>query len=401
MNKINLNKMLLISTAMLFKIFGALSLLAINYVISNAYSLDKVAEFGVLTSSLVLSSFVSKAGLDIYAIKHISKAPCPAKAEIAGVLIFISGFTSLLTAIVSYIVFHKLFFSVAVFLFGMFSVLPEILRANGDVIKYSAIRNFSVNFFLLLLIWSCTLIYSAIDITNLYLFSIVISLAICVFVYVYYSIPIKLSFPNHIKIRQVLSESLYMQISSFYIYLLGGFSVLILSFFKEKQDVAFFFICIQLALVFNMITTTIGMLYGPLLSKSYAINKSDFKYKYFQASLLNIIFLLPPLILYIVMGDAILSYFFGVEDREAYNVLIALSFGYFVSGVVGPKYAALNMTGHHKTLVKLMTIVVVIGLIMNTIVASLFSATIFAFSTIFFTISLSLGCFYIIVKRVF
>lgn len=378
---------------LIFKISGACSLLFINMLITKGWGVSKVGEFAVITSSLLLAAMLSRCGLDSYIVKFGSRGSIRDVSKLTYKASYIVFISSILVSILFYFSGHKILLVVVIIFYSQFFVLPEVLRALGNSFAYSLIRSFLLNASIFFIIVLCYIFKVEPEFEYIYLLSTFLCLLLFFTKYLQLGGEIEPYPIKYNEVKDVLKETVFMQISSLSIYFLGNFSVLILSLFYTDELVGKYFIIVQMTLIFNLVITSVGIYVGPKLSTSAAAgNWKQFKEYYFLSSFLTSLFLLPILIIYFFWGKALLAGLFNIYDEETYYYLLVMSIGYFLSSLCGPKFSALNMTGNHLLLAKIMFFFLVFGLFLNFISIYFLGFNAFIYISISVNFLLAVSC---------
>lgn len=170
---------------------------------------------------------------------------------------------------------------------------------------------------------------------------------------------------EHLKSKNILFISLPMMITSAMGLIVTQTDILMLGSMSTAESVGIYAITVKLALLSTFILTSVNVVIAPKISELYYSNKPYELQKLVQKTTrLIFLFSLPVVIILIVFGKFILS-FFGDEFAIGYAALFFLLIGQILSIISGPTEFFLNMTGHQKNLNYITIICAILNIILN------------------------------------
>jgi len=353
-----------ISIILVFKVFGALSILMVSMIIGQYYGPEKLGIFSLIVSLLMIGSVLSKVGLDTYTLKIVSELDGNLK-EIALYIkkiikiIFLTGLlTSMLFFILSDFINEYVFksFNATYYVTGLaiiaipfayIGVLPEIFRALGGVGKYSFFRSISQNLLVLILISAGILTNIIVDPIYALYSSIGITIVlILLYLYLFLKKRGINIFASGLYKKSVLRHSYPMALTSTMMLMVAYTDSFMIGYYINEYQVGVYSACISIASIFLFAQTSINVYVAPKISRCYS--RGDLvgvKHLYASSTKLLIVVSLFILLVVSVFSDLFLG-LYGSKFLHAEGVLLIVSTGYFINSCFGVVGYLLNMTNN-------------------------------------------------------
>ena len=156
-------------------------------------------------------------------------------------------------------------------------------------------------------------------------------------------------------------------------FLLGGIaiintklSVVIVGVFRPVEEVGFYRIAVTASTIISFLLMAVNMTIAPLISELYYGGKKD-QLQRILTKTVRFIFIIGLMISigYWVLGNFLISLFYGHEYLPAYLPLVILSFGQLVNVGAGSVGNVLNMTGYQNDTVKGQVIAAISSVALN------------------------------------
>lgn len=166
--------------------------------------------------------------------------------------------------------------------------------------------------------------------------------------------------------QAILSISMPMLMASSMDFLIVHTGVIMLGIFRTEADVGYYAIAVKLATLTTFTIQAVNTMAGPKFSEFFHSDKIDELFHVARKSTKLIFFTNIPILLSIcILGETILTIFFGREFSVAYPALLVLVLGQFVNTVTGLPGMFLNMTGKQTVLRNIMSAAAALSILLN------------------------------------
>lgn len=173
-------------------------------------------------------------------------------------------------------------------------------------------------------------------------------------------------FVENLPVKNILSISLPMLMSTSMVFIIGRSGVIILGMFRPEAEVGYYSIAVNLATLAAFALQAINSMSASKFSELYHSNKIDELFYVAKKSAKLIFWTTVPILLSLaVFGKPIISLLYGQSFAVAYPALLLLALGQFVNSVSGSTAMFMNMTGHQIALRNIMAGAAVINVILN------------------------------------
>jgi O-antigen/teichoic acid export membrane protein len=164
-----------------------------------------------------------------------------------------------------------------------------------------------------------------------------------------------------IKTKAILTKSIPMMLSGFFLILLNWTDVLMLGKFESERNIGIYNASFKLGYLTLFFVTAMGALIIADVAKFYTVKDFGMLKKIInKATQLTIFFTLPVALTLIFFSEYLLG-FFGSEFKEGRIALILITLGAFFNAATGNVDQILNMTGNEKKVIQVM----VVGFLFN------------------------------------
>jgi O-antigen/teichoic acid export membrane protein len=164
-----------------------------------------------------------------------------------------------------------------------------------------------------------------------------------------------------IKTKAILTKSIPMMLSGFFLILLNWTDVLMLGKFESERNIGIYNASFKLGYLTLFFVTAMGALIIADVAKFYTVKDFGMLKKTInKATQLTIFFTLPVALTLIFFSEYLLG-FFGSEFKEGRIALILITLGAFFNAATGNVDQILNMTGNEKKVIQVM----VVGFLFN------------------------------------
>ncbi len=178
------------------------------------------------------------------------------------------------------------------------------------------------------------------------------------------SIPGDLQQPMPMK--DILTISLPMLMTSTMMFIIGQTGVLMLGMFRPEAEGGYYSIAVKLATLTSFVLTAINSMAAPKFSELYHSGKIDDLFYIAKKSAKLVFWSTTPVLLgFLVFGKPILQTVFGPDFAVAYPALVILVLGQFVHSVAGATGYFMNMTGNQNMFRNIVCIAALANVILN------------------------------------
>ncbi len=155
--------------------------------------------------------------------------------------------------------------------------------------------------------------------------------------------------PRPLPVKQIVSLSLPMLMTSTMTFIIGQTGVIMLGMFRPEAEAGYYSIAVKLATLTGFILYAVNSMAGPRFSELYHSDRLDELFYVAKKSAKLIFWTTTPVLLgFVLLGKPILYFALGPEYVVAYLPLVLLVIGQFVHSVSGATGLFMNMTGHQK-----------------------------------------------------
>lgn len=167
-------------------------------------------------------------------------------------------------------------------------------------------------------------------------------------------------------VREILTISLPMLLTSAMTFLIGQTGVVVLSMFRSETEVGYYAIAVKLATLTSFVLNAVNAMAGPKFSELFHSGQMDELFYVAQKSSKLIFFVTTPMLLgLIIFGKPLLGIVFGQEFTLAYPALLLLIIGQFVHSISGATALFMNMTGHQNTFRNIVLLAALFNICLN------------------------------------
>lgn len=136
--------------------------------------------------------------------------------------------------------------------------------------------------------------------------------------------------------REIFSFALPMMTSDMLVALNESIVVLLLGYYRNMQDVAFFRVAVPIASVTQMVTVTAALLYMPAAARLFAGGDlKGLQYLYWRTAAWIAVFSFPIFTATFAFAKPVMALLYGERYADAGVILAIMSVGYFVNVVFG------------------------------------------------------------------
>lgn len=159
-----------------------------------------------------------------------------------------------------------------------------------------------------------------------------------------------------IAIKEILSLSLPMLMTSTMNFTIGQTGVIMLGMFRSEREVGLYAIAVKLATLTTFVLSAINSMAAPKFSELYHSGKINDLFYVAQKSTKIIFWTTMPILLgLVIFGKLTLQIIFGQDFVLAYPALLFLVLGQSINSISGSTGVFMNMTGNQKILRNIMT----------------------------------------------
>lgn len=166
--------------------------------------------------------------------------------------------------------------------------------------------------------------------------------------------------------QAILSISLPMLMAASMDFLIAQTGVIMLGVFRTEADVGYYAIAVKLATLTTFTIQAVNTMAGPKFSELFHSDKIDELFHVARKSTKLIFFTNIPILLGVcILGETILTIFFGSDFAAVYPALLVLVLGQFVNTVTGLPGMFLNMIGRQTVLRNIMSAAAALSVLLN------------------------------------
>ena len=180
---------------------------------------------------------------------------------------------------------------------------------------------------------------------------------------------------------QIQSAMAFMWIGALYL-IMSRIDLLMLGALKGNREAGIYGVAARIAELVPLFLTATSTTIGPAITRLHHQEQYGRLEQLLRASMRRVLILSTPIaVIFFVVPAFVLRLAYGSEYTGGYVALRILTIAQFAIVLGGPSGAVLNMTGHEKLNVRVMTIATFSNLVMNFILIPLFGAEGAALST--------------------
>jgi O-antigen/teichoic acid export membrane protein len=167
-------------------------------------------------------------------------------------------------------------------------------------------------------------------------------------------------------IKEVLSISLPMLMTSTMTFVIGQTGVVLLGMFRSETEVGYYAIAVKLATLTAFILQAINTIAAPKFSQLNHSGKMDELFHVAKKSSKLIFWTTAPILITLLsFGNFFLVLLYGPNFTVAYMALVYLVIGQFVNAISGSTDIFMNMTGHQNIFKNIMLISALLNIGLN------------------------------------
>lgn len=171
---------------------------------------------------------------------------------------------------------------------------------------------------------------------------------------------------HYISLRDILTLSLPMLMTSTMMFVIGETGVLMLGIFRTEAEVGHYVVAVKIATLSTFVLTAINSMAAPKFSELYHSGKIDDLFYVAKRSAKLIFWTTTPMLLaFIIFGKPLLTVVFDAEYLVAYPALVLLVLGQFINSISGATGYFMNMTGHQNMFRNIVFFAALSNLVLN------------------------------------
>ena len=371
------------SISFFLRMLGAIAQFGLSLVLARMFGADGMGAFGLSLTICTISSTLARWGMDQATLKHMSIAISDENWESARNIFFKSfSFISAISFLISIALYYlspaiseRLFhnpnliplleiMSLSIVPFSLLNLLAECLRAGKRIAEATLTQaGLLPTLTLLFLLIAYRQNYGLQGVVYSYILA---SLGVFAFGFWrwYKAVPLIWHKPNqasraHPNLLATASPMAWIAIVS----LITGFSdIILLGMFDTVEGVGFYLAALRLAMLIAMVIVAFESILAPKYASLYSNGRLDEMEFLAKRSMALMIAAISPLLLaYIFIPDYVLS-LFGEQFIVAVPVLQILMLGLLVNVLASPQVTMLMMSGHEKSVQKIVITSAIINL---------------------------------------
>ena len=375
-------------TFFILRILGLIVGYAFTLIVTRNLGASCWGIFALCFTVLQITSVIGKLGLDTALLRFIAQYNAQGKVRTARyiylksiiVTIFLSLFLCVLLYYLSPLLAEKVFAKkhlasylrlvpFALLPFVLLSINSESLRGFKKIKEYTILKNLIPSLF--------TLMFFSI---SFYLLNIRNTKAVIVTYILGVSVSSLFSFLllnkefnnkngelEKISLRQILSVSLPMLLSSSLFMVMSWTDTIMLGMWRTEEEVGIYNVAVQLSMITSFTLGAINSIAAPKFAEFWGRKDIKGLTKVAQQSTKLIFWTSFPVLLLFLLFPKLILNIFGSEFKVGATSLRILTFGQFVNAVSGSVGLILSMTGRERFVSYVISIVTVINFILNLI----------------------------------
>ncbi len=400
-------------TFLILRIFGMMVGYTFTLIVTRNLGASAWGIFALSFTVLQITSVIGKLGLDTALLRFIAQYNAQRKVKTAKyiylksiiVIIPLSFLLSVFLYYLSPLLAEKVFgkphlasyfklMSFALIPFVLLSINSESLRAFKKIKEYTTLQN--------LLPFLCAFIFFSIffyilHIKNIKVIIIAYILGIGVSFFISFLLLNK-EFSNKngelekISLRQILSVSLPMFLSSSLFMVMSWTDTIMLGMWRTEEEVGIYNVAMRLSMITSFTLGAINSIAAPKFAEFWGKKDLEGLKKVAQQSTKLIFWTSAPVLaLYLIFPGEFMG-LFGYKFRKGALALVFLTIGQFVNAACGSVGYILQMTEKHKIFQNILLIATLINLILNILLIPKYGLNGGAFSNMLSMIIWNVAC---------
>jgi len=373
-------------TFFILRIVGMIIGYAFTLIVTRNLGASAWGIFALCLTVLQIISVIGKLGLDTALLKFIAQYNAQRKIKMAKYIYFKSIIIIVSLSFLLSISFYYLSSLLAERVFGKphlasyfklisFTLIPfvllsinsESLRAFKKIKEYTTLQN--------ILPFLCTFIFFSIffyilDIKNIKVAIIAYILGISISFFISFLLLNK-EFSNKngelekISLRQILSVSFPMFLSSSLFMVMSWTDTIMLGMWRPEEEVGIYNVAVRLSMITSFTLGAINSIAAPKFAEFWGKRNLEGLKRIAQQSTKLIFWTSAPILVLYILFPKFFMGIFGEEFRKGASALVFLTIGQFVNAACGSVGYILQMTEKHKIFQNILLIATLINLILN------------------------------------
>ncbi len=172
--------------------------------------------------------------------------------------------------------------------------------------------------------------------------------------------------PQSMPMKDILTLSLPMFMTSSMTFLMGQTGVIMLGMFRSEAEVGYFALAVKLATLTSFVLKAITTIALPKFSELFHSGKTEELFYVARKSSKLIFYTTAPILAFLViLGKPVIALFFGAEFVVIYPALLLLIAGQFVFSIAGAVGSLMNMIGDQTALRNIFFIGALLNVVLN------------------------------------
>ncbi len=342
--------------------------------------------FALSFTVLQITSVIGKLGLDTALLRFIAQCNAQGKVRTARyiylksiiVTIFLSLFLSVLLYYLSPLLAEKVFAKkhLALYLklvpfallpFVLLSINSESLRGFKKIKEYTILKNLIPSLFTLMFF---SISFYLLNIRNTKAVIVAYILGVSVSsLFSFLLLNKKFSNKNDelekISLRQILSVSLPMFLSSSLFMVMSWTDTIMLGMWRTEEEVGIYNVAMRLSMITSFTLGAINSIAAPKFAEFWGKKDLEGLKKVAQQSTKLIFWTSAPILILYILFPKFFMGIFGKEFREGASALVFLTIGQFVNASVGSVGYILQMTDKQKIFQNIILIAAILNIMLN------------------------------------
>jgi len=356
-------------TFFILRILGLIVGYAFTLIVTRNLGASCWGIFALCFTVLQITSVIGKLGLDTALLRFIAQYNAQGKVRTARyiylksiiVTIFLSLFLCVLLYYLSPLLAEKVFAKkhlasylrlvpFALLPFVLLSINSESLRGFKKIKEYTILKNLIPSLFTLMFF---SISFYLLNIRNTK--AVIITYILGVSVSSLFSfLLLNKEFNNKngelekISLRQILSVSLPMLLSSSLFMVMSWTDTIMLGMWRTEEEVGIYNVAVQLSMITSFTLGAINSIAAPKFAEFWGKKDLEGLKKIAQQSTKLIFWTSAPILILYILFPKFFMGIFGKELKEGALALVFLTIGQFVNVMTGPIYYIFQMSNHEK-----------------------------------------------------
>lgn len=236
----------------------------------------------------------------------------------------------------------------------------SFFRAIGAVRVFSVLQIVTPVANLLLLIFIITYSYTGLWVVYARLISAVASVVAAVIIFIFFFRRVQpCTQPKYFpfNLRLLLKQSLPLCGVSLLVFATSKISILVYSFFASEQNVGYYSVAVNTAILINVATGCVNSMVAPKFAELHVRREHDSLFSVgTKTTRLICAATIPLAVVLVLFGKVLLEIIYGADFNVAYFPMIVLAVGILINAIAGPNDIFMQMTGDQGALNKMMWI---------------------------------------------